>query len=57
MAKKKWNEVLGAFTDDKPGITRIKVPGDTPGRDISKTLDENQSGGSGSLTRPPNWNK
>ena len=57
MSKKKNHEVLGKYTDNKPGITRVKTPGDTPGRDISKTLDQNQSGGSGALTKPPSWNK
>jgi hypothetical protein len=57
MAKKKNHEVLGKYTDNNAGITRIKTPGDTPGRDISKTLDQNQSGGSAALTKPPSWNK
>ncbi|MGB8083491.1 MAG: hypothetical protein WCF83_23890, partial [Pseudolabrys sp.] len=55
--RRKEHEVLGKYTDNKPGLTRIKTPGDTPGRDISKTLDQNQSGGSAALTKPPSWNK
>jgi hypothetical protein len=58
MAKKREHEVLNKFTTNKSGVTRLAVPRDNkPGRDISDTLDKNQSGGSAALTKPPSWNK
>jgi hypothetical protein len=63
MSKKKsWNEVLGAFTSDKPGLTRIKTPKDNaPGTDWSKIVDEDSASthnsGGGKLSNPGSRNK
>jgi hypothetical protein len=59
MSKKQgWEKGVGKASPSETGVKHISTPKDNaPGRDISSTLDKNQSGGSAALTRPPSWNK
>jgi hypothetical protein len=60
MSKKKNHEVLGAFTDDKPGLRQVRIKDNTPGKDISRIVDsnaDNHPGGGGKIDNPGSWNR
>ena len=60
MSKKKQHELLGAFTDDKPGLRQVRIKDNAPGKDISRIVDsnaDNHPGGGGKIDNPGSWNR
>ena len=54
VQRDRGREVRGLF---EPAVRVLDRRRQGRASDISKTLDQNQSGGSAALTKPPSWNK